>query len=272
MRSKPKSSSRFFHGLCLQVCFCLVAHLASAAETDPDGRRYEASPDPVADLRQALGRAAEADRQALVILGANWCHDSRALAARLHKSPLKEVIQQHYELEFVDVGYLDKGRAVLDELDVAQFYATPTVLIVDPSNGAVVNDADRHIWGNAYNIDMATSVGYFEQWATREEPADAATKSATLHRLYAQIDRFERQQAKRVAAGYAVVGPLLKAYKEGDAPEQFNARWDELRDFRTAIVQDIRKLRDEAIRQEAEGEQDIQLVFPHYPALSWESE
>ena len=75
-----------------------------------------------------------------------------------------------------------------------------------------------------------------------------------------------------MTAGYAVVGPMLEATVAGDRPKEFDARWDELAAFRTAIPGDIRELREEAQRRVAEGEEDIVLVFPEYPPLSWESE
>lgn len=266
----PSLYSHLRQGVSLAVCLFLIAGNVTADETDPDGRLFKASADPVSDVQQTLARADEGDRRALVVLGANWCHDSRALAARLQQSPLQEVIQQDYELVFVDVGFLDKGTDVLDELGVAQFYATPTLLIVDPASGQVINDEDRHIWGDAYSIDMASSVEYFEKWASNDPGADPSMDSAELRKLYAQIDQFERQQAERVAAGYAVVGPLLKAYKAGGGPEKFRPSWDELRDFRMAIPGDIRALRDEAQRRVAEGETDIQLEFPEHRLHSWE--
>jgi len=141
----PRLYSRLLRIVTLVICSGLVVACASAAETDSDGRLLEPSADPLADVQQALGRADDGDRLALVVLGANWCHDSRALASRLHRSPLAEVIQQHYEVVFVDVGFLDKGRAVTQQFGVAHFYATPTVLIIDPSNRALVNDEVRHI-------------------------------------------------------------------------------------------------------------------------------
>jgi len=247
----PSLNSRLV--LIATLVFCL------GAETDPDGRLYQASEDPLADVEQAFGRADDADRLALVVLGANWCHDSRALAARLHQSPLADVIQESYELVFVDVGFYELDRGVLQQFGVANYYATPTVLIIDPSNGELINDEDRHIWTNAYSIDIESSVRYFEKWAT-------------LQRLYAEIDEFEEQQAERVAAGYAVVGPMLEATVAGNRLEEFDARWDELAAFRTAIPDDVRELRDEAQRRVADGEEDIQLVYPEYPELSWESE
>ena len=65
-----------------------VAGIAMSAETDPDGRLFEPSADALADVQQALERAEANDRLALIVVGGNWCHDSRALAARLNRSPL----------------------------------------------------------------------------------------------------------------------------------------------------------------------------------------
>jgi hypothetical protein len=85
----------------------LIVGCASTAKTGPDGRLFQPSEDSIAEVQQALSRAEESDRLVLVVLGANWCHDSRALASRLYTPPLADVIQQHYELVFVDVGFLD---------------------------------------------------------------------------------------------------------------------------------------------------------------------
>jgi len=267
----PSLYSRLLCTATLAISLFLAVGHAGAAETDPDGRLFESSEDPLADVRQALDRAGDGDRLALIVLGGNWCHDSRALAARLNRSPLADVIDQNYEVVFVDAGFLDKGRDVMQEFGVEQYYATPTVLIVDPSTGQLINDADRHIWANAYNVDMPSSVRYFEKWAKDDAAADPLPDSAELRRLHAQIDQFEQQLGDRVAAGYAVVGPMLEAYKAGNPPENFEASWNELRDFRMAIPDEIRALRDEAQRRVAEGDTDIQLEFPEYPPLSWES-
>jgi len=185
----PNLYSRLLSILTLTICLGVVVGPVRAADTDPEGRLYQPSESPLADVQQALSRAGDGDRLALVVLGANWCHDSRALASRLHSSPLAELIQQNYELVFVDVGFYDKGRAVAQQFGVAHYYATPTVLIIDPLNGQLVNDEDRHIWGNAFNIDMSSSVRYFEKWAMNDTVADPVVDSTQLKRLYAQIDQ-----------------------------------------------------------------------------------
>jgi len=81
---------------------------------------------------------------------------------------------------------------------------------------------------------MSSSVQYFEKWATNESVAEPAVDSTQ--------------------------------------PREFDASWDELRDFRMAIPDGIREFRDEAQRRVSEGEEDIQLVFPEYPLSSWENE
>jgi thiol-disulfide isomerase/thioredoxin len=268
----PNLYSRLLCIIALAICLGLVIGNARAAETDPDGKLFQPSDDPLADVQRAIASAGLTERRALVVLGANWCHDSRALAARLHQSPLAEVIQQHYVLVFVDVGYYELGRALPQQFGVAHYYATPTVLIIDPGSGQLVDDEERHMWGNAYRVSMSESVEYFEKWAANLLAQDPAADSAQLKQLYARIDEFEEQLAERVAAGYAVVGPMLAAYKAGDAPEEFDASWDELSDFRNAIPGDIRELRGEAQRRASAGEADIQLKFPEYPPLSWESD
>jgi len=268
----PSSYFRLRCIVTLAICLGLAVGHVRAADTDPEGRLYQPSANPLADVQRALDRAVADNRLVLVVLGANWCHDSRALASRVHRPPLAELIQQHYELVFVDAGYLDKGRAVMQQFGVAHYYATPTVLIINPSNGQLINDEDRHLWSNAYNIDMSTSVRYFQKWLDDDSLADPGLDSAELRQLYAQIDEYERQLAERVAAGYAVVGPMLEAYEAGNAPEEFDASWNELRDFRAAIPGDICELRDDARRRVSAGDEDIQMLFPNYPLLSWESE
>lgn len=244
--------------------------IAIAADTDPDGAIFQSSEDPLADVEQAIGRAGNNDKLALIVMGANWCHDSRALGARLQRAPLHELIEEHYELVIVDVGFYEERRDLTEQFGVANYYATPTVLIVDPSTRRLINDSDRHIWGNAYRIDMASSVAYFEKWAKRDTGAEGAVDSAQLAALYSEIDKFEHEMAERVAVGYQVVGPMLAASDEGDEPADFDARWSELSGFRNAIPGDVQQLRDEAERRVSEGEEEIRLEFPEYAALSWE--
>ena len=52
------------------------------------GELYLPSEDAMADLSAALDAARNSNRLLLVMMGANWCHDSRALASRVYEEPL----------------------------------------------------------------------------------------------------------------------------------------------------------------------------------------
>ncbi len=230
------------------------------------GELYQPSDNAMADLASAREAALRSGKRILLVMGANWCHDSRALASRMYQAPLESLIEEHYELVFVDVGYLDKGGEVISSIGPPVYYATPTVLIIDPASGHLVNDGNRHQWGNAYNINMEDSLRYFDQMAVLQTPSEPEDEELVL--LLAEIDEFEQVQAQRLYRAYGVVGPMLRAYKEGDAPQNFEESWNEVRDYRMQLALDIEALRTEAFTRVAAGETGIQLVYPEYPEFS----
>ena len=234
------------------------------------GNLYLSSIDPVADLAAKLESARQSHKRLLVVMGGNWCHDSRALASRLFSEPLSATINQHYEILFVDVGYLEKGRDVITSLGIPVYYATPTLLIVDPVSGLVVNAQDRHQWAEAASISMEDSLAYFRQYQDAGQTAIEDNSDAQLQELLAEIDAFEEAQADRLYQAYAVLGPMLKAYKEGDKEAFSEDLWGEVRDYRYKVPADLGVLRAEARERVAAGDTGIRLDYPVYPAFSWE--
>jgi hypothetical protein len=263
------------HGLLLGICLLAFSAAWAAGgtagtEAAESGKLYLPSADPVADLDAKMALARANGKRLLVVLGANWCHDSRALAARLYTAPLNALIDSGYEVLFVDVAYLETGRDVIARLGIPVYYATPTVLIVDPVSGGVVNAYDRHQWAEAASIGMAASVDYFRKFQTAGETAAGSDDDAVLQALLADIDAFELRQAERLYQAYAKLGPMLKAYKEGDKSAFREDLWNEVRDFRYQVPNDLDALRAEARERVAAGETGIVLQYPVYPAFSWE--
>ena len=236
------------------------------------GKLYLPSDAPMADLAAALDAARDSNRLLLIVMGANWCHDSRALASRLFQEPLSTLVEEHFETLFVDVGYLEKGKEVITSLGIPIYYATPTVLIVDPVSGRVVNAQNRHQWAEAATISMEDSVDYFRQFAGIDLTAlqNEIETDAALQVLFKQIDAFEQIQADRLYQAYAILGPMLHAYKAGDKEAFSEDTWDEVRDYRYQVSADVETLRVEAHERVAAGETDIQLNYPVYPAFSWD--
>ncbi|MEO0463092.1 MAG: thioredoxin family protein [Pseudomonadota bacterium] len=138
--------------------FKLGSALASGGHDYPEAESYAVSQDAAADVDAALARAAETDKRVLLVMGANWCHDSRALAGWLGTERFKALIEKRYELVYVNVGMPQRGdghnlqiakRFGLDELP-----GTPNVLVLTPA-GELVNAETATSWRNAASREEA---------------------------------------------------------------------------------------------------------------------
>src|SRR6185503_10280192 len=113
----------------LALLACL-ATLAYAAEPMP----YDESRDAKADVRQALSEARTANKPVLLIFGANWCKDCRALDAALSTGRNAELVKSEYQVVKVDVGRFDRNT----DLDTAYGHPTkkgiPAAVVLSPQN------------------------------------------------------------------------------------------------------------------------------------------
>ncbi|WP_165793636.1 thioredoxin family protein [Hyphococcus luteus] len=140
------------------------AAFASGDNDDGDPRPFEADRNAMMDVDAALQAAKVSRRNVLLVLGANWCHDSRGLAAQFERPELSEVIAQGYELVWVDTGYRDRNLDVAARFGVMELYGTPTVLIVSPE-GALLNRDSVHDWRKAASTPYEETLSYFRQYA-----------------------------------------------------------------------------------------------------------
>lgn len=138
-------------GLLVTGCATMTGgdHVAHAY---PEARSYAVSEDAMADVDAALARAAETDKRVLLVMGANWCHDSRALAGWLESERIGALVEQRYELVFVNIGMPQQGdghnlgiarRFGLDDLP-----GTPNLLVLT-AEGELVNGDTATTWRNA---------------------------------------------------------------------------------------------------------------------------
>jgi thiol-disulfide isomerase/thioredoxin len=125
-----------------------VAATTSLTSEHPEARPFKAKADARADVEAALSRAKAGDRLAIIVMGANWCHDSRALAGWFATPRFSKMIAARYELVFVDVGYRDRNLDIAKGFGFKALKGTPTVLIVD-GYGKLLNKKDAPSWRNA---------------------------------------------------------------------------------------------------------------------------
>ena len=95
---------------------------------------YDESRDAKADVRQALSEARKDGKPVLLIFGANWCQDCRALDAALSQGRNAELVRGEYKVVKIDVGRFDRNT----DLDTAYGHPTkkgiPAAVVLSPQN------------------------------------------------------------------------------------------------------------------------------------------
>ncbi len=126
---------------------------------------YNAEAAAWSEVHQTLAKAQANDRLALIVMGANWCHDSRGLAAQFDKERFKtELLDPNYELLYVDVGKKNRNIDIAQKFGVDDIVGTPTVFIVHP-DGEVLNLETAPTWRNADSRSEDEIFDYFMSYA-----------------------------------------------------------------------------------------------------------
>ncbi|GAA0269485.1 hypothetical protein GCM10009127_06800 [Alteraurantiacibacter aestuarii] len=139
------------------------SHRHAHAGDYPEAALYDASADAALALDTALALAAadavvddamgRPETRVLAIFGANWCHDSRALAGWLQTERFQSLINGSYRVVYIDAGVPQTGEGrnleLAAEYGVADVTGTPTVLVLG-SDGKLLNTPDdARSWRNA---------------------------------------------------------------------------------------------------------------------------
>ena len=123
-----------------------------AATARPDAKSYAVSANAMADVEAALARAATTGKRVLLVMGANWCHDSTALAGWLETPRFAALLADRYELVFVNVGMPQTGDGhnldIARRFGLAEFPGTPALLVLT-AEGEAVNRDTAASWRNA---------------------------------------------------------------------------------------------------------------------------
>jgi hypothetical protein len=136
--------------LALALTGCVAT--SAAGPRHPEARAYSVTPDAKADVDAALARASASGKRVALVMGANWCHDSRALAGWLETPRFAALTAQHYEVVYVDVGVPQTGEGrnleIARRFGLAELTGTPALLVLTP-DGRVVNLDTAASWRNA---------------------------------------------------------------------------------------------------------------------------
>jgi len=249
-----------------------IAHISKDKIDEAQDKEYfKPSENVMDDITAMLAQSKAAGKLGMVIMGADWCHDSKAFVERLHSAEMKPVLESHYNYILVDVGPLDKGKDVINRFGMPVIYGTPTVLVIDPNSERQLNRATMHQWRDAYSISPEDTTAHFKAIAAEHRVSVTSPgRLAPAHRAALNaIDNFEQTQSERIYKAFDLIGPMIVMKRE-ERPENFADLWNELRDFRYQITEDLKVMRASVNEQARAGETKPTANFPDYPAFSWE--
>jgi protein disulfide-isomerase len=139
----------------------LFATAAMAAGTHP----YDETADAKAAVQQALASAKAGNVPVLVILGANWCEDCRALDRALASGRNAQLIATRFRLVKVDVGNFDHNLDLVAQYGNPIAKGIPAAVVLSPGNEVIyaskageLADARRMSEGGIYNFFERVSV------------------------------------------------------------------------------------------------------------------
>jgi hypothetical protein len=119
----------------------------------PEASPFDAIANAEEQMQAALARAAaQPDRMVIVVMGGNWCHDSRALAGWFETPRFAAMLKKRYELVYIDVGIPQIGQGrnlqIPRQYGIKKIKGTPTVMILS-GEGKLLNRKDAPRWRNA---------------------------------------------------------------------------------------------------------------------------
>ena len=166
--------SRFVSLFLASLLLAGTAVAAAPASSNPVATPhlpYNAAADAKADVARALADAKAAHVPVLLIFGANWCEDCRALDKALKEGKNAELMQQQFKVVKVDVGNFDHN------LDVAHAYGNPlkkgipAAVLVSSDNNQVLYATKGGELANARRMSESGIYDFFKQAASVKAPA-----------------------------------------------------------------------------------------------------
>ena len=140
---------------------------APGAISHPEGAIFDPTIDATSAVDAALAKAAEEDKLVLLVMGANWCHDSRALTSYLMEPELAAVLDAHFHPVYVNVGLPQTGDGY--NLHIAERFGvtpdgTPNVLVLNGDGELINTPEDAVSWRNSASRSLADVQSALESW------------------------------------------------------------------------------------------------------------
>ena len=133
---------------------------------------YPSDADAPAAFNAALTNAKAQNRLAVIVFGADWCHDSRALARVLRSDQFKTEFGARFAVTFINVGKPQTGAGtnldLVQRLGVKNLRSTPALFVISPKGKVVNSKNDAVSWRNAESRGAVGVLGWFRKLAVKQ--------------------------------------------------------------------------------------------------------
>ena len=140
------------------VLFLLVGVIIAA-----DQPPYDEKADAHQQIAAAIAEASKTHKNVILVFGANWCGDCRALNEQMHKDELAVLIAKNYEVVKIDVGQFNKNRDIGEKYHVPLKHGIPALAVLDPG-GDLLYAMDQGQFSNARSMSYESIRDFFIRW------------------------------------------------------------------------------------------------------------
>ena len=203
-------------------------------------------------------KALEQGKLLLVVMGAQWCHDSRGLAANFSTETMQPILTSRFETVFVDVGYFDDKHSLAQKYGYPAYFGTPTVMVIEPKTGQLLNEVNLSKWQSADSVPLDEYIEFFSTIGI--EPVEKLPSSA-------ELDEFIKISVMHLKQGFDYLRPIWAAVRDGTATDskQLQQVATEIWQYRTQLQQDI-----VAMKLQLVSDPHTKLILPEYGKYSWQ--
>ncbi len=141
----------------------LLAGVTRAADQPP----YDEQADAGQQIATAIKEASKAQKNIVLVFGANWCGDCRALEAQMHKDELAALIATNYEVVKIDVGRFTKNRDLGEKYHMPLRHGIPALAVLDPG-GRLLYAMDQGQFSDARSMSYESIKEFFVKWEPKK--------------------------------------------------------------------------------------------------------
>ncbi|WP_239671494.1 thioredoxin family protein [Leptospira meyeri] len=106
-----------------------------------------------------MGIAKDSNRKLIVVFGADWCPDCRALDGIFREPELKALLKENFILFKVDVGRFDKNLSLNEKLGDPIQNGIPALVVIEPT-GKILTSTKGGEFSNASKMTKEQVLEY----------------------------------------------------------------------------------------------------------------